>query len=315
MKVARRPARAKYALVYTLASAAESADRTAGSGAVAISRQPGPSSAHTWSTGIAPASSVATRLASSSSSVAIVKADQQRLAAMTGAVANRRLVEAESSTMHSNSQATCADPRRRGELDHPLELEAGRELSQRRAEVGEEEGSVVCERVRRPESVSTTAAAEPAPPDRQTVSSGAHHWMASMKLQPSSKARAAADAPEPLLAHRARGVDEPEMHGAQSRVVQPFRDGAVLRRCARTRAARVSLVLGSQAARGDDLAGTAADAHEAQLAAIGSSCRWPRRFRRRSRGRVDEVGRGGAHDGELTPRRPLARRSGLPRVR
>ena len=42
-----------------------------------------------------------------------------------------------------------ADPRRRSELDHPLELEATRELSQRRAELREEERRVVSERVRR----------------------------------------------------------------------------------------------------------------------------------------------------------------------
>ena len=107
MKVALRPARAKCALVYTLASAAESADRTAGSGAVAISRQPGPSSAHTWSMEIAPASSVPTSLASSSSSVAIVTADQQRLAGMAG-LGEPEASRTESSTMHSNSQAALA---------------------------------------------------------------------------------------------------------------------------------------------------------------------------------------------------------------
>ena len=107
MNVARRPARAKWALVYTLARAAESAARSADCGAVAISRQPGPSSAHTWSTGIAPASSVSTRFRSCSSSVAIVSDDQQRLAAITGCGAPEE-PRHESSTMHSNSQDTRA---------------------------------------------------------------------------------------------------------------------------------------------------------------------------------------------------------------
>ena len=50
----------------------------------------------------------------------------------------------------------------------------------------------------RPEPGSTAAGWLAAPAWRQTVSSGPHHWMASMKLQPSSNARLAPVGCEPL---------------------------------------------------------------------------------------------------------------------
>ncbi len=60
----------------------------------------------------------------------------------------------------------------------------------------------------RPDATSTSAGWLPAPAGRQTASSAPHHWMASMKLQPSSKARRAALELQPLAAEYAGGVED-----------------------------------------------------------------------------------------------------------
>ncbi len=62
-----------------------------------------------------------------------------------------------------------------------------------------------------------------APAACQRVSSGPHHWMASMKLQPSSKARLAPVGSSRLLAQHPRGVDEPQVDRTEPGLLQPVR--------------------------------------------------------------------------------------------
>ena len=127
---------------------------------------------------------------------------------------------------------TGTDPRRRSEFDHALELEARREFARGRAELREEEGSVVCKRIGATRvgvdrSRSRAGAAGPphgvvGPPPLDGVD----------KTPPVLEGACRGRYAQPLFAYRARRVDEPEMHRAQPSGGQPFQDGALFYRVA-----------------------------------------------------------------------------------
>ncbi len=144
----------------------------------------------------------------------MVNADQQRLSAMARHRVGNNLVEHDALELPPHAGD---EPRRGRAFGQPSQLVSSRKFAQRFGELGEEERAAC------PEGVGAAGVELHAAPGRERApawrcreSSGPHHCTASMKLQPSSSARAAAAGPSRLL----RSVPDAST-SAQWTVVRP----------------------------------------------------------------------------------------------